>query len=82
MAGKRPLLLLRVLAELGKGKLRVVEPVPQNIDTLIHELLHRLYPEWSENYVRNRTSFLMKRLSTDEVAVIHDEYNKRKKGRR
>ena len=82
MTSKRPLLLLRVLTELGKGQLRVVEPVPQNMDTLIHELLHRLYPEWSENYVRNRTSFLMKRLSKDEVAVIHDEYNKRKKGRR
>jgi len=96
---KRPLLLLRVLAELGAGKIReafipseknffvdgetegrdiTINPVPEVVDTIIHELLHRLYPRWSERYIKNRTTYLMKRMTDEEVQLLYDEYQKRK----
>lgn len=96
---KRPLLLLRVLAELGAGKIReayipsepehyvdgktegsaiTINPVPEVVDTIIHEVLHRLYPRWSERYIKNRTTYLMKRMTDEEVQLIYDEYQKRK----
>jgi hypothetical protein len=97
---KRPLLLLRVLTELGAGRIReafipsekeffvdgetegraiTINPVPELVDTIIHELLHRLYPEWSERYINNRTSYLMKRMTDEEVQLVYDEYQKRKR---
>jgi hypothetical protein len=96
---KRPLLLLRVLAELGAGRIReayipstresfvdgeiegraiTINPVPEIVDTIIHELLHRLYPHWSEGYIKNRTSYLMKRMTDEEVQLLYDEYQRRK----
>lgn len=96
----RPLLLLRVLTELGAGQIKeafipsekeffvdgttegqaiTINPVPQVVDTIIHELLHRLYPHWSERYIKNRTSYLMKRMSDEEVQLVYDEYQKRKR---
>ena len=96
---RRDTLLLRVLAELGAGKITAgylpatdegclvsgeadgrhitINEAPQTVDTVIHECLHRAYPAWSEGYVRNRTSFLMRRLTDGEVKVIYDEYQKR-----
>jgi hypothetical protein len=97
---KRPLLLLRVLAELGAGGIReafipsekeffvdgetegrsiTINPVPEVVDTVIHELLHRLFPHWSERYIKNRTSYLMKRMTDEEVQLLYDEYQRRKK---
>jgi hypothetical protein len=97
---KRPLLLLRVLAELGAGQIReafipsekhffvdgetegraiTINPVPEVVDTIIHELLHRLYPRWSERYIKNRTSYLMKRMTDEEVQLLYEEYQRRRK---
>jgi hypothetical protein len=97
---KRPLLLLRVLAELGAGQIReafipsekhffvdgetegqaiTINPVPEVVDTIIHELLHRLYPQWSERYIKNRTSYLMKRMTDEEVQLLYEEYERRRK---
>ena len=97
---KRPLLLLRVLAELGAGRIReafipsekdffvdgetegraiTINPVPEVVDTIIHELLHRLYPQWSERYTKNRTSYLMKRMTDEEVQLLYEEYQRRRK---
>ncbi len=96
---ERPLLLLRVLAELGAGRIReayipsepayfvdgetegqriTINPVPEIVDTIIHELLHRLYPKWSERYIKNRTTYLMTRMSDEEVRLLYDEYQRRK----
>jgi hypothetical protein len=96
---KRPLLLLRVLAELGAGQIReafipserhyfvdgetegrdiTINPVPEVVDTIIHELLHRLYPTWSERYIKNRTSYLMRRMTDEEVQLLYDEYQRRR----
>lgn len=56
-----------------------INPAHQTVDTVIHELLHRLYPAWSEVYVRNRTAFLRNRLSDAQVQTIYAEYQKRVK---
>jgi len=53
--------------------------VPEVVDTIIHELLHRLYPHWSERYIKNRTSYLMKRMTDEEVQLLYDEYQRRRK---
>lgn len=64
------------------GRQITINPAHQTVLTLIHECLHRLHPAWSENYVRNRTSYLCRRLSDGEVQAIYGEYEKRKRKRR
>lgn len=54
-----------------------INPTFQTIDTVIHELLHRLYPAWSETYVRNRTTFLRRRMSDADVRAVYSEYQQR-----
>ena len=54
-----------------------INPAFQTVDTVIHELLHRLYPAWSETYVRNRTTFLRRRMSDADVLAVYSEYSKR-----
>lgn len=51
-----------------------INPVHSIVDTLIHELLHRLYPQWSERYICSRTGRLMRNLSDAEFQAIYDEY--------
>lgn len=64
------------------GQQITINPAHGVVDTLIHECLHRMFPHWSEGYVRNRTSYLVRRLSDAEVQAIHGEYEKRKRKRR
>lgn len=59
-----------------------VNPVHQTVDTVIHELLHRIEPGWSERYVRNRTTYVRRRMSDAEIVTFYDEYNKRKRTRK
>jgi hypothetical protein len=59
-----------------------INPTWETVDTLIHECLHRLYPAWSETYVRNRTAYLRNRLTDAEVQTLYDEYRKRVKIRK
>ena len=54
-----------------------INPVHLTCDTLIHELLHRLYPAWSEAYVRNRTAYLRNRMSDQELQALYGEYQTR-----
>ncbi len=56
-----------------------INPLWGTVDTLVHELLHRLHPEWSENYVRRTTSYLMGRMTDAEALAFYDEYQKRAK---
>ena len=65
----------------GNGHI-TVNPVHQTCDTVIHEILHRLNPSWSENYVRNRTTYLRRRMTDAETQAFYDEYQKRKRSRR
>jgi hypothetical protein len=51
-----------------------VNPIFDTVDTLIHELLHRLRPRWTERGVATRTRRLMNTLSDREVARIYELY--------
>jgi hypothetical protein len=56
-----------------------INPAWQTVDTVLHECLHRLYPQWSETYVRNRTAYLRNRLSDAQAQALYAEYQKRVK---
>lgn len=43
-------------------------------NTLIHEALHRIRPQWSERVVRRRTSQLLAQLSAAEIERLYDIY--------
>jgi hypothetical protein len=60
-----------------KSKHIAINPVWSTVDTLIHELLHRLYPQWSENYVRRTTTYLLRRMTDDEAIAFYNEYELR-----
>jgi hypothetical protein len=51
-------------------------------DPLIHECLHRMFPKWREAYVRRTTSYLLNRLSHEEVIQLVEIYQQRKKRRK
>ena len=61
------------------GKHITVNPAHQTCDTVIHEILHRLYPEWSERYVRRTTTWLRRRMTDDETLAFYNEYQSRVK---
>lgn len=65
----------------GSGHI-TVNPVHQTCDTVIHEILHRLYPNWSERYVRRTTTWLRRRMTDEETQTFFEEYNKRVKKKR
>jgi hypothetical protein len=44
--------------------------------------LHRLEPQWSENYVRRTTTWLMRRMSDEQIQALYEEYGKRVKKRK
>lgn len=55
----------------------VINPVPHVVDTLIHELLHKLHPEYSEQTVCSLTGKLMKHMTDNELQAIYSMYLKR-----
>lgn len=55
-----------------------VNPVHGIVDTCIHECLHRLYPEWSENYVRRTTTYIRRRMTDSQIEAFYEEYQRRK----
>lgn len=63
----------------AQGTTIVVNPAHDIVDTLIHEVLHRLRPDWPEATVRLWTTRLRKELSEEEVRAIWAEYRKRAK---
>lgn len=65
----------------GNGHIYVNEQ-HQAIDTLIHEILHRLQPQWAESYVRRTTTYLRRRMSDDEVQAMYAEFQKRARKRK
>lgn len=61
----------------GARKHITINPAHQTCDTVIHEILHRLFPAWSEAYVRNRTAYLRNRMTDQETQALYAEYQKR-----
>ena len=55
-----------------------INPAPHIVDTLLHELLHQVRPDWSETSVRRRTSQLMKQMSHEECQAIYAQWLERK----
>jgi hypothetical protein len=101
----KPALLVRVLTEIGRGKITEgfisdkdhfthgetdgkhiwINPAVAVVDTVIHEVLHRLEPGWHEYYVRRTTTFLMRRMSEAQIQQLYETYQqiaKRKRVRR
>lgn len=52
----------------------VVNPAPHIVDTLLHELLHKLHPEHSERAVRSIVGKLMVRMSDEELQAVYEMY--------
>lgn len=65
----------------GNGHI-TVNPQHQIVDTVIHECLHRAFPNWTEGYVRRTTTYLRRRMSDEEVQAMYSEYQKRAKKRK
>ncbi len=65
----------------GQGRI-TINPVHPTVDTIIHEILHRMHPEWSERYIRRTTTFLRKRMTDGETQAFYQEYEQRKRKRR
>lgn len=65
----------------GSGHV-VINPVHQTVDTLIHEILHRLHPHWSEAYIRRTTTYLRRRMGDEEVQAMYREFQKRARKRK
>lgn len=60
-----------------------VNPSVSVVDTLVHELLHRRFPRWSEDRVRMETWRVMKQFTPADVQVWYRKYKrmaKRKRG--
>lgn len=54
-----------------EGSKIVINPTIETVDTLLHECLHRLRPQWSERAVRSRTTRIMRSLSYPEIDRIY-----------
>lgn len=65
----------------GNGHI-TINPAHQTCDTVIHEILHRLHPNWSETYVRRTTTYLRRRMTDAETEAFYSEYQKRVKRRK
>lgn len=59
-----------------------INPAVATCDTLIHEALHRLEPAWSEVYVRRTTTYLLRRMSDEQVEALYEAYQQIAKRRR
>ena len=55
-----------------------INPAPFVVDTLIHEVLHHLRPEWSETTVRRRTTQLLRKMSHEEALAIYRQWLQRR----
>lgn len=64
------------------GRHITINPAPSVVDSAIHEILHRLHPEWSENYVRRTTAYLLRRMTDEEVQAFYLEFQKRARKRK
>ena len=53
-----------------------VNPSVSVVDTLIHELLHRRFPKWSEERVRCETWRVIRVMSAKDVAEWYRKYKR------
>jgi hypothetical protein len=60
----------------------IINPAPDVVDTLMHELLHRRYPRWGEKRVSQTAHRLVSRMSPDDVSRWYRRYQRVAKKRR
>lgn len=60
----------------------VIDPAPATVSTLLHELLHRRYPDWSERRVAREERQLMRALSDQDLAWWYAQYLRRRRRQR
>lgn len=53
-----------------------IDPVPNVVDTLIHELLHRRYPRWGERRVSVTAHQLVSAMSDEERRLWYRAYQR------
>ena len=54
----------------------MVNPSVSVVDTLVHELLHRRFPKWSEDRVRAETWRVIRRMTTKDMADWYRKYKR------
>lgn len=59
-----------------------VDPAPNVVDTLLHELLHRRYPRWGEKRVSDTARRLVTAMSDEERRLWYRAYRRVAKRRR
>lgn len=59
-----------------------VNPSVSVVDTLVHELLHRRFPKWSEDRVRMHTWRVMRSLTQQDVQKWYRRYKRHAKKKR
>ncbi len=65
-----------------EGQSIVINPVPEVVDTLLHELLHRRFPRWGEKRVRATTARLMYYMDSATMRQWYRRYNRAKRTRK
>jgi hypothetical protein len=59
-----------------------INPKVSIVATLLHELIHRRYPSWSERRVRREEKRAMRQLSQQDVETWHRRYKRAVRKRR
>lgn len=59
-----------------------INPKVSIVATLLHELIHRRYPSWSERRVRQAERRAMRQLSQHDVLTWHQRYRRAVRKRR
>jgi hypothetical protein len=65
-----------------EGNQITVNPAPNVVDSLIHEIVHRMHPEWGETYVRRETTLMMRSMTDTEIQAFYEEFQRRRRKRR
>jgi len=59
-----------------------INPKVSIVSTLLHELIHRRYPTWSERRVRREEKRALQQLSQQDVLTWHGRYRRAVRKRR
>ena len=60
----------------------IVDPAPQIVTTVVHELLHRNFPRWGEKRVARTTERLLYYMDAATVRKWYRRYNRAKRTRK
>lgn len=60
-----------------EGDTITINPIPSTVDTVVHEILHAIYPTYSERTILSLTRKLMRQLSDEQLQTIYAEYKSR-----